>query len=169
MQLLYKNRSEEDQIFIKDVCMDILSTPCKDKIRSNLFCGIFIDGRNREINNMEDYACFHSFATFSEYSYPIFAFVNNINNFLDNNTFLINNYNIKIIKIKQLTSLEEYSNFCIKQLYFNIPLQIEHIITLQPDAMIIKKGYESYLLDKNFIYVGAPLLYTPSIMVYQNK
>ena len=163
MELLYKNRSKQDQEFIKYVCMDILSTPCKDKTRSNLFCGIFVDGRNREINNIEDYACFHSFSTFSEYSYPIFAFVNNPNNFLDNNQFLIDKYNIKIIKIDQLNSLEEYSDFCIKELYFNIPPEIEHIITLQPDAMIIKKGYEQYLLNKNFIYLGAPLMHAQAI------
>jgi hypothetical protein len=163
MELLYKNRSEQDQEFIKYVCMDILSNPCKEKARSNLFCGIFIDGRNREINNMEDYACFHSFSTFSEYSYPIFAFVNNTNNFLDNNAFLIDKYNIKIIKINELNSLEAYSIFCIRELYFNIPQEIEHIITLQPDAMIIKEGYESYLLNKNFVYIGAPWLHSPAI------
>lgn len=163
MELLYKNRSKEDQNFIKYVCLDILSTPCKEKSRSNFFGGIFIDGRNREINCFEDYACFHSFATFSEYSYPIFAFVNNTNNFLDNNSFLIDKYNIKIIKINELNSLETYSTFCIKELYFNIPQEIEHIITLQPDAMIIKNGYESYLLNKNFVYVGAPWLHSPAI------
>lgn len=163
MDLLYKNRSEQDQEFIKYVCMDILSTSCKQKSRSNLFCGIFIDGRDRQINKLEDYACFHSFYTFSEYSYPIFAFVNNIENFLDNNQFLIDKYNIKIIKINQLNSLEAYSTFCIRELYFNIPEEIEHVITLQPDAMIIKNGYESYLLNKNFVYIGAPWLHTPSV------
>lgn len=163
MELLYTNRSQEDQEFIKYVCLDILSTPCKEKSQSNLFAGVFVDGRNREINKFEDYACFHSFAAFSEYSYPIFAFVHNPKNFLDNNTFLINKYNIHVIKIKELTSLEEYSSFYIKELYFNIPQNIEHIITLQPDAMLIKNGYESYLLNHNFVYVGAPLIHMPAV------
>lgn len=163
MELLYQNRSQEDQNFIKYVCNDILSQTCEFKNKSELFAGIFIDGRNREINKLEDYACFHSFATFSQYSYPIFAFVNNVNNFLNDNKFLIDKYNIKIIKINELISLEQYSSFCIKKLYFNIPQHIEHIITLQPDAMFIKNGYETYLLNKNFVYVGAPLMHMPAV------
>jgi len=99
MELLYKNRSEQDQAFIKYVCSNILSQKSKDKNKNETFAGIFIDGRNREINSLEDYACFHSFYTFSEYAYPIYAFVNNTSNFLNNNNELIDKYNIKIIKI----------------------------------------------------------------------
>jgi hypothetical protein len=131
MDLLYKNRSQEDQEFIKYVCNDILSNPYEDKSPSTLFAGVFIDGRNREINCLEDYACFHSFSIFSEYSYPIYVFVHNVNNFLDNNQELIKKYNIQLFKIKELRSLEEYSSFCIRQLYNFLPQSIENIITLQ--------------------------------------
>jgi hypothetical protein len=163
MELLYKNRSQEDQDFIKYVCNDILSNPYQNKPSSTLFAGVFIDGRNREINSLEDYACFHSFSIFSEYSYPIYVFVHNVDNFLDNNQDLIKKYNIQLFKIKELRSLEEYSSFCIRQLYTFLPRSIENIITLQPDAMLIKSGYEKYLLDNDFIYIGAPWLHAPAI------
>lgn len=169
MNLLYTNRSQKDQDFIKYVCNDLLLINPKNKITNNLFAAIFIEGRNRFINSLEDHACFHSFYTFSEYAYPIYAFVNNTENFLNNNQELIEKYNIKIIKIKALNSLEEYSNFYIKDLFFQIPNEIEHIITLQPDAMLIKNGYEEYLLKHNFIYVGAPWLHSPAMEIYHEN
>jgi hypothetical protein len=69
MNLLYTNRSQKDQDFIKYVCNDLLLINPKNKITNNLFAAIFIEGRNRFINSLEDYACFHSFHTFSEYAY----------------------------------------------------------------------------------------------------
>lgn len=168
MDILYKNRSEEDQSFIRYVCNDILDQQSKDKNKNNLFAAIFVEGRAREINSLEDYATFHSFYTFSEYAYPIYAFVNNTENFLNNNKELIDKYNIIIQKIEPLNSLEEYSTFCIKQLYFLIPENIKHIITLQPDAMIIKSGYEEYLLKYDFLYVGAPWLHSPAMEYFNN-
>jgi hypothetical protein len=169
MDILYKNRSIEDQDFIRYVCNDILSIKYKNKTKSNLFAGIFVDGRDRYINTLEDYTCFHSFYTFSEYSYPIYAFVHNIDNFLDNNFELIEKYNIHIQKIDVLNSLEDYSNFYIKKVYFEILDEIEHTITLQPDAMLIKSGYEEYLLKHNFIYVGAPWLHSPAMEIYHEN
>ena len=169
MNLLYTNRSQKDQDFIKYVCNDLLLINPKNKITNNLFAAIFIEGRDRFINSLEDHACFHSFYAFSEYAYPIYAFVNNTENFLNNNQDLIEKYNIKIIKINGLNSLEEYSNFYIKDLFLQIPNEIEHIITLQPDAMLIKQGYEEYLLNNNFIYVGAPWLHMPAIEIYDDN
>ena len=169
MDLLYKNRSQEDQSFIRYVCNDILSIRSTVKNKNNLFAGIFVDGRDRYINSLEDFACFHSFHTFSEHAYPIYAFVHNTQNFLNNNLELIDRYNIKVTKIEKLNSLEDYSNFYIKNLYFNIPEEIEHIITLQPDAMLMKSGYEEYLLNHNFIYIGSPWLHTPAIEIYHEN
>ena len=108
MNLLYQNRGSEDQAFIKFVCEDILSQVCKNKAKNNSFAGIFVDGRNREINSLEDFACFHSFYTYSEYAYPIFVFVKNTKNFLNNNLELIDKYNIQISEISALDSLEKY-------------------------------------------------------------
>lgn len=169
MEILYKNRNKEDQDFITYVCNDILSIKSPLKNKNNLFAGIFVDGRDRCINSLEDYACFHSFNTFSEYSYPIYAFVHNTQNFLNNDLELIDKYNIKINKIEKLNSLEEYSTFYIKNVYFNIPKEIEHTITLQPDAMLIKSGYEEYLLNHNFIYVGSPWLHMPAMEIYHEN
>jgi hypothetical protein len=163
MNLLYKNRSEEDQAFIKYVCSDILSLNSKDKDKNETFAGIFIDGRNREINSLEDYTCFHSFYTFSEYAYPIYTFVHNTNNFLNNNQELIDKYNIKIIQIDKINSSDEVSIFSIQKLFFMLPNNIENIINLQPDAMLMKSGYEEYLSKHNFTYIGPPWLHAPGI------
>ena len=166
MNLLYQNRGSEDQAFIKFVCEDVLSQVCKNKAKNNSFAGIFVDGRNREINSLEDFACFHSFYTYSEYAYPIFVFVKNTKNFLNNNLELIDKYNIQISEISALDSLEKYSDFCINELYFKIPYEIENLITLQPDGMLMKNGYEEYVLKNNFTYVGSPWLHSPAIEVF---
>ena len=68
MELLFKNRKEEDQAFIKLVCNDILRNDKNHTCKSDVFAGIFVEGRNREINNLEDFASFHSFYVFSVFS-----------------------------------------------------------------------------------------------------
>ena len=163
MNILYKNRSEQDQAFIKYVCSDILSLKSKNKNKNNQFLATYIDGRDREINCLEDFACFHSFYTFSEYAYPIYAFVHNTNNFLKNNQELIDKYNINIIKIDKINSLNELTAFSIQKLFFMLPENIENIINLQPDAMLMKSGYEEYLSKHNFTYIGPAWLHAPGI------
>ena len=168
MELLFKNKKEEDQAFIKLVCNDILQNDKNHTCKSDVFAGIFVEGRNREINNLEDFASFHSFYVFSEYSYPIYVFINNTKNFLNNREDLIKKYNIIINQIPTL-SHDEYSDFCIKKLYFLIPENIKHIITIQSDGMFMKKGYENYVLNKKFAYIGSPWLHSPSIDILNSS
>ena len=87
MDLLHNKRSSQDIDFIKYVCYDILKKDKPDADKSTEFAGVFVDGRNREINTLEDFVSFHSFHVFSEYSYPIYVFVNNTNNFLNHLCF----------------------------------------------------------------------------------
>jgi hypothetical protein len=122
-----------------------------------------IYGRNCEINSLEDFACFLSFYSFSEYAYPIYVFIHNTNNFLNNNQELIDRYNIKIIKIDKINSSEEITKFYIQKLFFMLPQNIENLINLQPDAMLMKSGYEEYLSKHNFTYIGPPWLHAPGI------
>jgi len=168
MDLLHNKRSSQDIDFIKYVCYDILKKDKPDANKSTEFAGVFVDGRNREINTLEDFASFHSFHVFSEYSYPIYVFVNNINNFLNGEEDLIKKYNIIIKKIPVL-SHDEYSDFSIKDLYFLIPENIKHIITIHSDGMLMKGGYEKYVLNKKFAYIGSPWLHSPSIDILNSN
>lgn len=168
MNLLHSKRANQDIDFIKYVCHDILQKEKPDADKSGEFAGVFVDGRNREINTLEDFASFHSFYVFSEYSYPIYAFVNNTNNFLNGKKDLIKKYNIIIKKIPTL-SHDEYSDFSIKDLYFLIPEKIKHIITIHSDGMLMKKGYENHVLNKKFAYIGSPWLHSPSIDILNSN
>ena len=146
--LLYSDRLETEKSFIKEVCDDILSRPIVDKEKSDLFAGIFVEGRNREIKTLEDLAAIHSFKAFSAFNYPIFCFIHNINNFLLGEPKIwLDRYRIRVIEIPEINSLEEYSKFCIEKLYYLLPPEIENIITLQPDGMLLRSGWEEYVLD----------------------
>jgi hypothetical protein len=148
MNLLYSNRSPEDQEFIKRVCYDIINTQIEGKEDSDEFVGIFVDGRNREINTLEDMACLHSFKCFSKHNYPIFCFVNNKNNFLEeiaSQGWTPSLWRINIIEIPQINSLEEYTEFCINKLYFLLPDYVEKVLTLQPDGMLLQAGWEEFI------------------------
>ncbi len=155
MKMLYEDRSEQDKEFIRKVCGDILYYINPYKEESNEFAGIFVEGRNREINCLEDFAAIHSFKAFSKYNYPIFCFVNNKENFLDNCSIYIKRNRINIIEIPPLNSLEEYTEFCIKKLYFMLPDWVENVITLQPDGMLLKNGWEDYIKNCNVDWLSS--------------
>ncbi len=157
MQTLHTNRPFEDLIVLNKICCDILATDLsKDSLLycnkefSNDFHFIYVEGRFRTINTLEDWAAIKSAKLFSEYNYPVICFVNNDNKFLDNNYDIIKNWRIDIRKIKELNSLEEYTNFCINDLYFSLPEDAEKIITIQPDAALVKNGWENYIDSNNF-------------------
>lgn len=171
MKLLYNNRSNSDQEFIKYVCNNILASfklsDIYGKSTDDTFCGIYIEGRNREINCLEDIASLASFKAFSKYNYPIFCFIHNDNNFFNKTGDLLNNllksWRIKIIKIPAINSLDEYTNFCVKELYHLIPKNIQYAVTLQPDAMLLKSSWEDEVLKNNWVYIGSPWQHAPAI------
>jgi len=162
MELLFENRNDQDKNFIKYVCNDILTKEKNHFQKNNTFAAVFIEGRNREINKLEDFACFHSFNIFSQHVYPIYAFVNNKNNFLNNRIDLIEKYNIIINTVSPLCH-DGYSNFCIKELYYLIPENIKHVIMIQSDGMLMKEGYENFILSKKYPYIGSPWMHCPSM------
>jgi hypothetical protein len=158
MNLLYSDRPEIEQNFIKEVCNDILSTSNQEKPKSNQFAGIFVEGRNRQINTLEDTAAIMSFKRFSKYNYPVYCFINNNDDFLHRNLLgqrFLDFHNIHFIKIDPLNSLEAYTEFCIKKLYFLLPPEIENVITLQPDGMLLKSGWEDFILNSNCAWLSS--------------
>lgn len=162
MRTLYENRSDQDKAFIQLVCNDILTVANTPKEKSDDFCAVFVEGRNRTINCLEDAAAIHSFKVYSEYDYPVFAFVHNPKDFLNNTD--LESKRITIIEIPEINSLESYSDFCINWLYFNLPRSnIENIITLQPDGMLLRAGYEDWLKEKEFSLIGARWRHSTSL------
>ena len=109
LPLLYQDRPYRDREFIREVCTSILSQPSKSKKHDDTFCGIFIDGRKRHINTLEDHAALLSFKTFSEANYPLFCFVFDDTDFLGGaNKEDLERLRITIIKIPEITSLETF-------------------------------------------------------------
>ncbi len=144
MKLLYQNKSDEDKKLIVEVCESILSQPLKELEYSNEFAFIFVDGRaSVDFDTLEIHAMFHSCRSFSQKKYPIFCFVNNIDGLLYNKELI--KYDLTVIKILEINSLEDYSNFCIKELYFKLPENINNVVTIQADGFLLKSGWEDWI------------------------
>jgi hypothetical protein len=167
LPLLYSNRSQEDQEFIKMVCNDILYQECIDKPYDDSFAFLFTDGRNRTVNCLEDFAMIKSTKIYSKFNYPVFCFLANPEGFLegcsDDTYKLLRDWRIKVIKINPINSLEEYSHFMKNEVFFKIPKQFENIITISPDSGLIKSGWEEFLIQGNWSFIGAPFLHRPAI------
>jgi hypothetical protein len=52
------DRDPADTLLLRKICIDTLCLDVIEKTNSNLFCGVYIEGRNREINTIEDEAAF---------------------------------------------------------------------------------------------------------------
>lgn len=169
-RLLYSDRPQIEQDFIKNVCNHILIQPLERKEESRDFCGIFVEGRNRQIDTLEDFAALYSFNAFSQKKYPLFCFINNDSNFLNNDLHgyhMKNRFfdNVEIIKIPPLTSLEEYSNFWRFELYNSLPQDLEHGISIQADGFLLRPNYEDFILNNKWDFIGAHFKHMPSIDV----
>ena len=149
MKSLYESRPEEDKVLIRDVCNYILNQPLKQKPPSNDFAAIYVDGRDRDFKTREDYACIYSFKTFSKFDYPVFIFTQ-----FPERWEWQGFTRVFINKTEPINSLEEYSEFC-KKLYFLLPSYIENVITIQPDGMLLKHGYEEFIQSQNVDWLSS--------------
>ena len=168
MNFISKNRSQEDFELLAKICYDTLVQDIDGKQHSDDFCGIYVEGRDREINHVEDLAAAHSFKIFSEYNYPYFIFSPNSNNLLSNNP-RYKNTRIEHIKIPVQDSHDKYSRFMIKDIWEYLPKQFENLLFFQADGFLIKNGWEEFVLNNNLKYAGSAWCHTPSIDIYQNN
>ena len=148
MTYLHSTRSAEDQDVIIKVCSSILFKSVEEnKPKNNEWVAIYIDGRNREINDVESVCAIKSFKIHSKYDAPVYCFINNDKDFFGYTYDLMEKWNLRVIRIPEINSLEEYSKFWIKDIFDYLPPELEHIITLQPDAMLLKSGFEDFILN----------------------
>lgn len=167
MHFLTKNKSFDDFSLFAKICFDTLIEDITPKIKSELFCGIYIDGRNREINSVEDFAALHSFKTFSEYDYPYLVLSPNSNNLFNNDSKY---KQIHHIEIPECNSHESYSQFVIKNIWNFIPKHFKRLLFVQSDGFLIKRGWEQYVLDTKVDYIGSAWCHGPGIdCLFQNK
>ena len=164
----HSNRQFDDQVILGKICFDVLNQDIIKKPHSDEFCGVFVDGRDRDIRSYEDYAAFKSFKLFSDKDYPILAFINkNVlasDRFLDKQT--ISDSRIFCFPIEPLNSLDEYTSFCVKRLYNLIPNDFQRGLFFQPDGFLIKSGWESFIKEGNYEFLGAKWIHSPSVETF---
>jgi len=168
MIFISKNRSQEDLELLGKICYDTLTQSIDSKQQSNDFCGIYFEGRERDINAIEDFAVIHSFKIFSEYNYPIFVFSPNSNNLLNNDP-RYKNARIEHIQIPAQDSHDKYSKFMFEDIWKYLPKQFENLLFFHPDGFLIRNGWEQFVIDNKFKYIGSAWCHTPSIDIYENN
>lgn len=164
-----KSRTKEDQDFIHEVCQYVLNTPVIDKEPSDDFAFILVEGRPDAANHIEEYCALRSAKAFSSQNYPIFVFLNNDKDFIGYEYGLMNKWRINIIKVPPLLSLEDYTNFCIKDLYYLLPNNIERVITMQSDGFLLKNGWEKYILNNDFDWISSHWKHYAQIELFINN
>lgn len=168
MIFISKNRSQEDLELLGKICYDTLTQSIDSKQQSNDFCGIYFEGRERDINAIEDFAVIHGFKIFSEYNYPIFVFSPNSNNLLNNDP-RYKNARIEHIQIPAQDSHDKYSKFMFEDIWKYLPKQFENLLFFHPDGFLIRNGWEQFVIDNKFKYIGSAWCHTPSIDIYENN
>jgi hypothetical protein len=159
------DRGEEDSLLLRKICLDTLCLDLIEKKQSDLFCGFYIEGRNREINTVEDESAFRSFKIFSECNYPYFILSPNGDNIFNNNPEYKNS-RIHHVRIPELNSHDSYSQFMIKHCWEFIPKEFNNILFFHPDGFLIKEGWEHFVLDNRIDYIGGAWCHTPRIEAF---
>lgn len=167
MNFISQNKNQEDLELLGKICFDTITSNLDIKQSSDNFCGIYFEGRNRDLNAIEDFAVIHSFKIFSEYNYPIFIFSPNSNNILNNDS-RYKNARIEHIKIPEQDSHDKYSKFMIEDIWKYLPKEFENLLFFHPDGFLIKNGWENFVLDNKLKYIGSAWCHTPSIDIQEN-
>lgn len=157
-------KDEDHTSLLRKICSDTLRLELNKLTPSDEFCGIYIDGRNREINFAEDFAALHSFKFFSEYDYPFLVLSPNSNNLFNKDP----KYNrVHHIKIPECDSHTAYSDFLIKNIWEYVPKNFEKLLFMQSDGFLIKKGWEQFILNCGVDYIGSAWCHTPGIEIFK--
>jgi hypothetical protein len=166
MEFFYKDRSPEDKQLIQDVCESTLNQQVNlNKPKNSEWGAVFIEGRDREVNDFESFCAIKSFKLYSKFNAPVYVFLHNDQDFFGYTYDLIDKWNIKVIKIPPINFLEEYTKFWINDIFNYLPRTFIHCLTLQPDGMLLKNGIEDYILSHNWNFIGAHFEHMPAIEV----
>ena len=160
-------KNQEDLEVLGKICFDTLTSNLDIKQQSDSFCGIYFEGRDRDINAIEDFSVVHSFKNFSEYNYPIFIFSPNSNNLLNNDP-RYKNARVEHIKIPIQDSHDKYSQFMFEEIWKYLPKGFENLLFFHPDGFLIKNGWESFVLNNKLKYIGSAWCHSPSIEINNN-
>ncbi len=169
MNSLFNHWEKSDWNVMQYICKDILNQELdiESKKKSEEILFIYLDGRLRSYNFLEDWAAFKSTKLYSEYNYQTWAFLNeNVIDFLDKKT--IKDYRITFIPIKPLNSLTEYSKFIVNNLYNLIPNNFKYLCFYQSDGFLMRCGWEKYCIDNDFAFIGAHFQHNPAIEIVNN-
>lgn len=124
-----------------------------EKPTSDEFCGLYFHGHARPFTLAEHDIPIRTFRYFSQYSYPIYLFYNEAAG--GEIEELLRRYdNIVVVPIKVMRSIRDYDVFVIYEMFEKI--SINNTLTFHWDGYLLNPGWEAYVLEHDFDYIGAP-------------
>ena len=128
---------------------------------SEEFAGLYVHGGHEELLLEEHELPFASFRKYSKKRYPIYFFYHNNPDFNDSDTlkYLCENYApVKVVDIRKLEDISEYSRFMMLEAFQSLPEEAEKVLTFQSDGFLKDYGWEDWVEKHDPDFVGAPWL-----------
>lgn len=124
-----------------------------EKEKSNDFCGFYFHGRTTPFTLEEHDIPIRTFRCFSRFSYPLYLFYN-VSSGGEIEELLRRYDNIIVVPINPMHSINDYDDFVINNMFHHT--EINNTLTFHSDGFLINPGWEEFVLDHNFDYIGAP-------------
>jgi len=134
---------------------DILTAPIGLKRSSSDICGLYVDGTGKLTFDIAD-APFHAFKAYSQYDYTVYLFIAGNNNKEEIKKIFDKYPNTRVYNIPPLTNALYYNEWMYNYPWFVIDPKHMGVLTFQEDGMLIKPGWEEYVIKGDYDYIGAP-------------
>lgn len=126
-----------------------------DKPPSDDFCGLYFHGRTTPFTLKEHEVPILTFRYFSEFSYPIYLFYNEDSGG-EINELLEMFDNIRVVPISPMLSIRDYDKFVMFEMFSKVLQKHNRTLTFHSDGFLLSQGWERFVLDHDFDYLGAP-------------
>jgi len=126
------------------------------------FAGLFVHGGHKPFLYSEHCYPFEAFRAFSKKRYPIILFYSDASDQDDDSALreiVVRFAPVHVIPIPQIKTLTDYSRFMIREAFQKIDSKFEKILNFQKDGYLLKPGWEDFVNEHDFDYVGAPWLF----------
>jgi Protein of unknown function (DUF5672) len=126
-----------------------------EKKRDDNYCGIYFHANDSPFLMSEHETPIKSFRATSRYSYPIFLFYN-IDAGGEIETLIRKYDNIHVIAVSKMTRIQQFDDFFINRLFQSLHPRFNKTVTFHWDGFFLNPGWEDFLEQHDFDYIGAP-------------
>lgn len=140
---------------LKLIKKDILKESLIPKEKNDQFCVLYVDGTGNLTFEEAD-ATFWGAKVFSRFDYTTYLFVSLSNDAREIKKIIDKYPNTKVHSIPPLKNALTYNEWMANAPWFLIPPKHEFCYATQSDGGLIAKGWEDYVIEGDWDYIGSP-------------